>query len=603
MRTLSDRQRASGCVIHCRVSTSKQAYEGESLDLQCDICQRIATARGWPLLHAPWKENYSGRKDARPVFDDILAFIDAHPGQVRYYLFRSIDRFTRSGAIEYEHMKREIERRGVELVDSLGLIQPSINTLEHLDIEYSWSRIRPSKTAEIIEAEKASQEVSTILTRLIGQEISLRRRGYKIREAADGYINTRIVVEGRKRVIETPDPVRAKYYIAMFELRAAGQLTDKQICDRVNAMGFRSRVRNVWTPDHSQIIGRRGGRPLIPKRLQEIVRRPVYCGIICEKWTNGQPVKAANDGLVSIATFNAANRGDIAVVAHSATAFEIRRGVGRQTPMRLNKENPLFPLRFAIRCPHCRKPFLGSAPRGRSGQRFPTYHCARGHAYFGVPKTTLEQEVSGYIQELRFRTEGLAVVRFEILKRHEGRQQEVQTLVEEARRHAFVLETRKAEAIQAFKFATSAAMRRGLEAEVEDLERQLKSAQAVDATPGVSVADIDGYLADIGKILEHPAILLQSQASASQLEAAYAMTFDVLPTYAEIVHRTAKQAWIFSFLSDFGDPKSVRVRPHVPEWNRIEATLTAWKAAQGRLKGVLHPELDDAVAKTSPQRP
>src|SRR3569623_696050 len=95
----------------------------------------------------------------------------------------------------------------------------------------------------------------------------------------------------------------------MFELRAAGQLTVPQIVERINAMGFRSRVRNRWDPTHQRIIGKRGGQKLTPKRYQEIIKRPIYCGVVWEKWTNWQPVKAAYDGRVSIEVWNVANRG------------------------------------------------------------------------------------------------------------------------------------------------------------------------------------------------------------------------------------------------------------------------------------------------------
>src|ERR1700740_2905382 len=122
------------CIIHCRVSTPKQAYQGESLDVQESVCRTIANDRGWPIAHEPWLESYSGRKQ-RPVVKEILAFLDENPGGVQYYLFRSIDRFTRAGSLAYEEMKRELRRRGVEMVDTFGMIQPSRNTLDDVGFE------------------------------------------------------------------------------------------------------------------------------------------------------------------------------------------------------------------------------------------------------------------------------------------------------------------------------------------------------------------------------------------------------------------------------------------------------------------------------------
>ncbi|MEI9932638.1 MAG: hypothetical protein WDM89_19415 [Rhizomicrobium sp.] len=54
-------------------------------------------------------------------------------------------------------MKRELTRRGVELVDSYGLIQPTRNTLEDLGFEYDWSRSSPSEITEVVVATSTKQ--------------------------------------------------------------------------------------------------------------------------------------------------------------------------------------------------------------------------------------------------------------------------------------------------------------------------------------------------------------------------------------------------------------------------------------------------------------
>ncbi|MEI9899107.1 MAG: recombinase family protein [Hyphomicrobium sp.] len=262
------------CVIHCRVSTGKQAYEGESLQAQAGICLDIATRNGWTVAHEPWLEAYSGRKAIRPAFEEVLAFLDGHPGAVRYYLFRAIDRFTRGGIVTYETMKQQLAKRGVELVDSMGVIQPKRNTLEHVGFEYDWSLVSPSEITEAVLATTAKAEATTILTRLIGQEISLTKQGYKIRQAVDGFKNERIHVAGKRRVIQVPDPERAKFYVAMFDLRAAGGLTDPQIVDRINAMGFRTPIRHRWDSSHQRVVGTRGGNPLCVKRSRKLSSAP-----------------------------------------------------------------------------------------------------------------------------------------------------------------------------------------------------------------------------------------------------------------------------------------------------------------------------------------
>src|SRR6202044_1650721 len=147
--------------------------EGDSLDVQEASIRRLAEVRSWNIVpnNKVWKTAVSGRKTEREDFEEILAYIKAHPGTVDYYVFRSIDRATRAGSGELQRMKMELAKCGVQMVDTYGIIQPSINTLSDLDFEYAWSRFSPSEVTEGVFATTANQEVTTILTRMIGQSI------------------------------------------------------------------------------------------------------------------------------------------------------------------------------------------------------------------------------------------------------------------------------------------------------------------------------------------------------------------------------------------------------------------------------------------------
>ncbi|MDE1945462.1 MAG: recombinase family protein [Patescibacteria group bacterium] len=237
------------CVYDCRVSGLKQAQEGESLEVQEAAVRRLAEAKGWHIVRG-WVITKSGRKKSRDYFLEILQFIDDHPKTIQYYLFRSIDRFTRAGSADYEWMKSELARRGVQILDTNGVIQPSRNSLEELGIEYEWSRTSPSAVAEIVLAHTAGDEVHNILTRMIGQEIRLTQDGYRTRCPVDGYVNEKIFIEGtgKKKTIQVPDPKRAPYFRAMFDLRARG-LADEEIVVQVNALGYRTPLRNRWNKD------------------------------------------------------------------------------------------------------------------------------------------------------------------------------------------------------------------------------------------------------------------------------------------------------------------------------------------------------------------
>jgi len=567
------------CVIHCRVSTGKQAYEGESLEVQKSICLDIAARNGWTVAHAPWLEAYSGRKSARPVFTEVLEFLDAHPGQVRYYVFRAIDRFTRGGTGAYERMKDQLAKRGVELVDSMGVIQPVRNTLEHVGFEYEWSRVSPSEVAEAVLATTAKAEATTILTRLIGQEIRLTQKGYKIRGPQDGYRNERIYVDGKRRVIQVPDPQRAPFYVAMFKMRAEGQLSDIQIVERINSMGFRTRFHNRWDKYHQRVIGRTGGVPLTVKRYQEIIKRPIYCGVLLEKWTNWQPVKAAYDGLVSISDWNAANRGK--------RYLEVEDGglkllLNRRVTTKASKTNPAFPFKGVVLCPTCRKPFMGSASRSRNGQRFPAYHCARNHARVARSKVAFEEIIWRHVLRLRFAPAVVSEAIRMLHCRFDDRGAELEAMAAAAAQSVRGLEARKADVMSAFVNTTSNSMRRALDVEMEQLDRQIEQTKRDGEGLHLSERVFDDYLASIAELMEHPLLLLENAASTQVQRSRFDLAFEELPTLLELQDGTAKLSLIMQLCEGEANPKSVLVRLSSLDWNQILDEVRRWQKSKNQ---------------------
>jgi site-specific DNA recombinase len=253
------------CIIYCRVSSAKSAQEGESLDTQDGICRKFVGDRGFAIVPngRVFRETFSGRKDTRPVLEEIFDYIKKNPGNVNYFVFRVIDRFTRGGSYSYEGIKKRLAAHGVEMIDTYGVIQPVKNTLEHVGFEYDWSRTSPSEIAETVIANTAKAEVTNILTRMIGREIELTNEGFKIRAAADGYQNKKILIGGKKKVIQIPHLERAKFFIEMFNLRAAGTHTDKEIVNRLNAMGYLTNIGNRWDKGHEKVIGSIGGVPKV----------------------------------------------------------------------------------------------------------------------------------------------------------------------------------------------------------------------------------------------------------------------------------------------------------------------------------------------------
>ncbi|MCC6323811.1 recombinase family protein, partial [Candidatus Nomurabacteria bacterium] len=395
--------RNNDCYIGCRVSTPKQAQYGESLEDQEKAIKVYAHKLNFNIVKN-YSEQHTATKSGDSFIDDILIEIRKLPLNKRasFFVIKSIDRFCRAGTTEYSKLKTGLEELDVMLLDVSGIIQPKINTLEHLGVEFPWSVISPSEKNEMMKAQDSKEEVSTILTRMIGAEVSLVQGGYKVRGADDGYENKKVFIENKKKVIQVPDANRAPFFIKMFEMSVTH--TDKEVVDFVNAMGYRSRLQKVWSRDKKRVVGSRGGIPLTIKQLQKIRQRPIYCGINTEKWLQS-PIKTQYEGLVSITTFNGANKGKVFIEEKKDGSIVIHKDYNPHQLKRM-RDNPLFPHKEVVLCPQCAKPFLGSSPTGKSGKSFPVYHCARHHKYFGVSKKEFEKQLTAFITHLKYKDEG-----------------------------------------------------------------------------------------------------------------------------------------------------------------------------------------------------
>ena len=545
------------------------------MESQEAIARGLASRNEWNVLEV-FDEPYSGRKDRRPLIDEIVVFIKRSPKPVHHCIIKGIDRFTRAGYVEYQKLKDRIESLGVNVVDSYGLIQPKQNTLEHLGVSYDWSEYSPSEAAEMLEAHRGRQEVRDILTRMIGAQIQLVRDGYKVARPADGYLNQRIEVGGKKRYIEVPDPDRADYFREMFRLRARGGLTDPQIVKRINKMGYHSKSTKRWNRAKSKVIGHTRPKPLTVKRFQSIIRKPIYCGVIVWKWTDGKPVRAQYEGLVSIETFNRANRGDLAIVERPDGTLSLERG-GNSTRKRL-KNNPTYPYKNVVFCPACGdKPLLGSASRGKMGKTYPAYHCNRGH-YLRYPKAPFDEVVDRCLVELRLKKGFREALRESLHEAFDERRDEVQTQIRLADEQRRRLKIEQESALEALIAATQPSVREKLEARIEDLERQIEELTEEDSDE-VNGSQIDRFVDQVCELMEHPLRHLKDPYNVERQQELWNLVFDQPPTYDQIANGTPSLSLVFKLNRDFEDLWSLKVRVRGFRWNFWRRELLRWRVS------------------------
>lgn len=526
-------------VAAIRVSTTKQGTEGDSPEAQQEQIKRWAATHGVTI-----KQTFvfleSASKEEQPL-QHAIDYCENPKNDIQLFVIKSIDRFTRGGSYMYDHLKMQLERYGVKLVDIYGVISSQkVNTLEHLGFQYSWSVYSPTQKAEILEAERAKDEIRDIMSRMVGAEIRYTQMGYWMRRPPYGLISEKIETPNGKRTVLLPHPQEGKLMRKLFELRATGLYDDKDIAEQLNQLGFKSRTFLLRDKhDRTKIVGERGGKPILAKDVAEYVCNPIYAGVICEKWTNYKPVRGKFKGLVSMELFNKANKGKWTLVEATGEIQLLKR---QPTERYLNKKGTKsaeFAYRKVIICPGCERPLLGSASRGKLGKYYPAYHCnKRGH-YFRVPKQEFEDTIREFVQNVQFTPEYIEAVTQAVIQEWDRRQVEEQGKQVDYDSRIAELQRQAAATVGKIKVLSSEVAIKFMEEELVKIDTQISGLEAEkQKTAGHQSFDIRTIMGNIRHYMEHLDELLLEQLNGVAKAEYFGLLFDKTPTYSDIKYGT-----------------------------------------------------------------
>lgn len=529
--------KSENAVAAIRVSSTKQGTDGDSPEAQREQIERFAQNHNINIKKF-FVFMESASKKEQPM-QEAVNYCKSPKNDIQLFIIKSIDRFTRGGSYSYDDLKMQLERYGVKLVDIYGVIsQHKVNTLEHLGISFDWSVYSPTKKAEILEAERAKDELRDIMSRMIGAEIRYARMGYWVREAPMGYITEKIETSNGKRCILKPHPVEAKWFIKMFELRCRGTMSDHTIVKQINKMGFKTRIDYVRDPkDRTKIIRRHGGNPFNIKGLWRYLQNPIYAGISADKWTEGQRVRGKWEGLVSIETFNKANKGKIFIV-EEGNGVKIYKKQPPEYLLKKGVRNPDFPYKKVIMCPTCERPLLGSASRGRLGKYYPAYHCdKRGHN-FRVSKEALESVVSKFIQNIELAPGYPEELTKCVVTEWDKRQAELSKDVINYDERITQLKTQAQMTVDKLKYLTSEVAIKYMEQELVKIEEEIgQLAIEKEKADQEKPTDARMVMAYIEYFLKHmDELLLKEDEEKDPVFRAncFGVLFDQAPTYQEL---------------------------------------------------------------------
>lgn len=533
-------QSSKNAVAAIRVSTTKQGTDSDSPEAQKEQIERYAENKGI-VIKKFFLFLESASKEQQPM-QEAVDYCKDPKNDVNLFIIKSIDRFTRGGSLSYDLLKTQLDQCGVTLVDTYGVISnEQINTLAHLGQQYKWSTYSPSRKSEMLEAERSKDEVRDILSRVIGAEIRYTQMGYWMRRAPYGFVSEKVETQHGKRMILKPQSDEAKYMVKMFEMRASGQFSDKEIAKALNDMGYRGRPQlRRAKDDKSRIIARTKPALLDEKKLWKMVRNPIYAGVNVEKWTHGQPVKCMFDGLVSIDLFNRANKGKRTIIEMPNNKIAITDNVAAKNATPKGTRHPDFAFKNFVMCPECKKPLLGSSSRGKTGQYYSYYHCdKRGHK-FRIKKEELEMRVLEFVGGLEFSQQNIDTLFAAIKAAYDKRMAyyNAQISIIDGKINDLTQQARS----MAKNFATIApSAQQYLNEELEDVDKQIKqlSLERMDMESKKPM-NIDRVIARVKYFVENLDELVVKQIDPVKKAQFFGLIFKVLPTYADLCGRNQK---------------------------------------------------------------
>ncbi len=530
-------------LLAIRASSNKQGLDGDSPEAQREQGEAYAAAHNIVITETVILIE-SASHDDQPMQIVIDRCKDKSKG-IQVVLIKSIDRFTRGGGDYYSPLKRQLTEIGINLVDMYGIIgQQQINTLEHTGFDYYWSKFNPTQKAEFLEAERAKDEMRDIMSRMIGAEIRYTQLGYWMRQQPYVYISGKVDTKNGKRLILKPHRSEASFMRRLFEMRAAAIYSDQQIADVLNNLGVRTRIQIVRDKyDKTKVKKQIGGRIMTAKMVDYYSHKLIYAGVIKEKWTHDEPVKAQFDGLVTPDLFNKANKGKLFIEINSDNSVTIRR---KQPPKHLvnkNMQNPEFAWKKVVVCPKCRSPFIGSASKGKMGKYYPAYHCSKSGHYYRVPKAAFEQTIEDVVKRLQISPEHLDTLLDAIEAKWNEKQAKVIADVQKLEERRKELEAQIKAVIDRMKMVTSATVIKHMEEEVVNIEKQMVELGTTASKPEETV-DIKVVLQYARYLAEHLADILLHLRNPIRKAAFFGAIFNAVPTYEDLVDGTQKTAQI-----------------------------------------------------------
>lgn len=243
--------------IYCRLSVEdreKQTAESESIQNQRAMLTAYARAQGWEIYRVYADEDYSGLREDRPAFRQMLA--EAEAGHFSILLCKTQSRFSRNAATAEQYLHGKFPLWGVRFV----------TVVDHVD------------TAE--RGNKKARQINSLVNEWYSEELSENIRAVFRRKMAAGQFLGNYAPYGyrkdtacRHRLV--PDAETAPVVAEIFSLYLAG-LSCKIIAERLTAQAIPTPTQVKQS--RGEDLGRRARSGWATGTVRKILSNPVYAG-------------------------------------------------------------------------------------------------------------------------------------------------------------------------------------------------------------------------------------------------------------------------------------------------------------------------------------
>ena len=339
----------TSAVIYCRVSSKKQATDGQGLNSQESRCRDYARDKGYRVA-AVFTDDVSGGGDfiKRPGMVRLLRYLDENADCPHVVIFDDLKRYARDTVFHLK-LRQEMALRNA--------------TRECLNF-----RFEDSPEGEFIETVIAAQ--SQLERQQNSRQVRQKMRarvlaGFWVFRAPVGYRYEKSKAGGKVLV---PDPDAAPIVREALEGFATGRLATQ------------SEVKRYL--DLSPGLLYRANEAVYKQRIREILECPIYAGYIeAPAW--GIPLmKGQHEPIITYET-------------HRRVLERLHRPEGTFVRQDMRDD---FPLRGLIVCACCERPMTAAWSKGRNG-KYPYYFCqTKGCAHSG--KSTRREKIEGEFETL-----------------------------------------------------------------------------------------------------------------------------------------------------------------------------------------------------------